>query len=212
MLSKKLFMMGSFLGFSFLIEGVIKNIIFDLGGVILKEGPAYFVHGKPHLSNALKSEAWKNWLRGYISKNDVINELSHSFKKEDIEWIINKTLEPKRPFIEKTLSIIQQLKEKGYKLFILSNFSAEAYEIFVAQNTFFNYFDAKMFSFQVGAIKPEPEIYKKLLEKHGLIADECLFIDDMEKNVRAAQQIGIHALIFKEECIEATLLEFIKPN
>ena len=88
---------------------------------------------------------------------------------------------------------------------MLSNFSRDAYQVFIVGNDFFKHFDGMMFSFQVGCCKPEHRIYQLLLEKHELLAHECVFIDDSKENIDAAQQLGLKGIVYKEGDLDLAL-------
>ncbi|MFT3894784.1 MAG: HAD family phosphatase [Anaerolineales bacterium] len=96
-----------------------------------------------------------------------------------------------------TVEILKQLKQKGYSLFGLSNWSAELFPLAREKYHFFELFDGIVLSGAVGYNKPEPEIYHILLRKIGRPAQECLFIDDSLPNIQQAQQIGFATIHFE---------------
>ena len=77
--------------------------------------------------------------------------------------------------------------------------------------SFIERFDGCVFSFREGIVKPDPEIYKVLLRRYGLKAEECVFIDDTEENVRSAQKLGMAGIVFTGyEEAKAALNEAVK--
>ena len=92
---------------------------------------------------------------------------------------------------------IQELKRMGLNVYYLSNYSAFS----VAANPdvldFIPYMDGGVFSFEVKAVKPEPEIYRCLCDKYGLKPEDCLFTDDVPANVNGAQACGFQGIVFE---------------
>ena len=93
---------------------------------------------------------------------------------------------------------VQYLKKRGYRLYILSNYSEYMLERTKAKMNFLKYMDGAVFSCDVKEVKPEPAIYKILLEDYGLKPEECVFIDDREENCRGARKLGMHAVRFHD--------------
>ena len=88
---------------------------------------------------------------------------------------------------------MKQLKEKGYKIFILSNTGVKMAERLKTASNVFNIVDGYILSNEVHQVKPYPSIFQSLLTKYRLKPDECIFIDDNSKNVKTAERLGIHA-------------------
>ena len=99
---------------------------------------------------------------------------------------------------------IQELKEKGYRVLVLSNFAHKAYEDCKDVLDFLDYVDGGILSFRDKVVKPEPEIYRLLLERYDLKAEECVFLDDTEKNLPPAEALGMRTIHFrnKEQAVE----------
>jgi putative hydrolase of the HAD superfamily len=92
---------------------------------------------------------------------------------------------------------IQRLKTHGYKVYYLSNFSIKAYEDCQDALDFIPFMDGGILSCREKVIKPDAEIYRILLSRYSLKAEESVFIDDTGKNVDAAEALGIHGICFK---------------
>ena len=88
-------------------------------------------------------------------------------------------------------SWVRSLKEKGYRLYILSNYSGDLFERTKEKMPFLPYMDGTLFSYTCHLTKPEPEI-----QKFSLTPDRCVFLDDTKANVEAAEQAGIHGIHF----------------
>ena len=92
---------------------------------------------------------------------------------------------------------MKQLKQKGYQLYGLSNWSAETFPHAREKYGFFELFDDIVLSGAVGYNKPEPEIFQILLERTGRRAQECLFIDDSLANIEQARRMGFATIHFE---------------
>ena len=92
--------------------------------------------------------------------------------------------------------VLNIAKQKGYKLYALTNWSAEKFPWAKENFKFFALFDAMVVSGQEKCIKPFPKIYQILLSRYNLKAEDCIFIDDNIKNVEAARELGFSAIRF----------------
>ena len=92
---------------------------------------------------------------------------------------------------------IQELREKGYRVYYLSNFSEKAYEDCADALDFLPYTDGGILSYREKLVKPDPEIYRRLLSRYSLEAQESVFLDDTALNVEAAERLGIHGICFR---------------
>lgn len=92
---------------------------------------------------------------------------------------------------------IKGLKESGYHVYYLSNYSDKARRDCADALAFLPYMDGGIFSYQEKMIKPDPAIYGRLLERYGLKAQECVFLDDTAANVEAAKALGFRGIVFR---------------
>ena len=181
----------------------MKNIIFDIGGVILnwdldemynyftdKEEEKQFIY-----ENIFDSDEWiKGGLidLGIISQYDFVDRIkektNHTNDKlvEDFILYYYKTLHVK----EEVVNLISDLKDKGYNVYVLSNINDYIIDKTGAKR-FLDLTDGYVLSYQVNAIKPNEEIYKILIDKYNLNPNESLFIDDIDKNIETANKLGI---------------------
>ena len=109
--------------------------------------------------------------------------------------------------IEGSVQILKELKEKGHKLYALSNWNAELYNRTVDDYPFLNWFDGKIISGEVRLKKPDDEIYHLLLQRFQLRPQEALFIDDNKTNIETAQRLGIQTILFTTPEMLRTELE-----
>lgn len=201
---------------------MVKNIIFDLGNVIINYNQQRIINNftnnaeeeKYIYSEIFQAPEWALMDLGNITNDgaiEVINE-RNNHKYEELtknflhEWY--KTQPINRDIVE----IAKKLKEKGYNLFVLSNMAVETYEYF-KNDEFFDLCTGIVISAQEHVKKPNKEIYKLLLNRYNLKAEECLFIDDDDsgKNYEAANEIGIlgrRIIPNQSEDVRKLLLEF----
>ena len=179
---------------------MIKNIIFDLGNVLLSWKPGEFF-GKSGfdietvdliMNSVFKSSVWLSLDNGDLTTPEAIEQIAakSSLGKEYISSLFNlrnKIIYP----LDENIKLLPELKERGYKLYFLSNFPLDFFEEVKKEYEFFRYFDGGIISAEVNHSKPDIRIYEILLDKYSLQAEECFYIDDMEINVRAAASAGI---------------------
>lgn len=117
------------------------------------------------------------------------NLIKHSIKVVLDESEIAKNMQPIIPMIK----LVKELKKEGkHNLFIISNYAKQASDFLIERNKeFFSLFDDIIISANIGMIKPDKEIFDYFLSKHKTTANNCIFIDDQEQNVLAAQKFGI---------------------
>ena len=96
-----------------------------------------------------------------------------------------------------TIEIASELKNGGYKLYLLTNFSAEKFPLMRTRFDFLNLFDDLIISGEHKLIKPEPAIYHLTLNRIKLKAEECLFIDDTLANISTAKRLGFKTILFQ---------------
>ena len=92
---------------------------------------------------------------------------------------------------------VRYLKDKGYHVYILSNYATYTLEKTEEELTFLKYVDGAVFSCQVKQIKPEPDIYQTLIKRYNLDPQKSVFLDDRKENCEAARKQGIHAIQFE---------------
>ncbi len=91
---------------------------------------------------------------------------------------------------------LDDLKAKGFRVYILSNFSAKAYRECAGELDYIKKADGAVLSFEIRMIKPDPGIYTYILDKYDIDPAEAVFIDDTEKNIAAARKFGIKTILF----------------
>lgn len=182
---------------------MVKNIIFDLGNVLLSFKPSEYLEKKMYpepvrstiLSDVFGSKAWFKLDRGNITTQEAIDMIAgdSSLKKEEIALIFNLRTDLMFP-LGPNIKLLPELKKRGFRLYYLSNFPLDIFDEVRSGYCFFNYFEGGLISGEAKFSKPEKEIYEILIKKYSLIPEECLFIDDIEVNVKAAIASGMNGI------------------
>ncbi|MDR3624310.1 MAG: HAD family phosphatase [Chlamydiales bacterium] len=180
-----------------------KNIVFDLGGVLLEWAPQKFLSQvfensdsvPDELVHIFNSSYWTDYDAGKISREDLLNHLSLHYDRDQLILFINQLPQLLRPVAEME-RILDDLKSKGYKIYSLSNTPQEIFYELNEIYDLFKKFDGKVASFQIKSSKPSPLIYQTLLSLYHLKPEECLFIDDRAENVLGAQDCGIKGILY----------------
>ncbi len=185
---------------------MIINIVFDIGNVL-----AGFVWEKffrsfgyseeifEKLADAtVRSPFWNEMDRGKLSDEELLEEFIRN--DPSIEKEIREVFENVEGIIQRfdyAIPWIRELKEKGYHVYVISNFSRKAHVECIKALDFLEEIDGGILSYQEKLIKPAPEIYQLLCSKYDLKAEECVFIDDLQRNVEAARKEGMKGLVFE---------------
>ncbi len=105
------------------------------------------------------------------------------------------------------LDMAEEIKAKGLKLFLLSNNFSERAVYYAQYDWMDNLIDKAYYSWQTGFVKPDHRAWKQVLEENDLQSEECLYFDDQEKNVIAAQEVGIESFVFVDVATTKDIIE-----
>ncbi len=185
---------------------MIQNIVFDIGNVLadfrLKEFLADQGFDAAMIKRIIKASVLSPFWGQYERAELTAEEAFRGFASCDPE--IDQELRKAYASVEGMLTIrpyaidlVRKLKEAGYGVYYLSNYSEKAYRECGESLAFMPYMDGGLVSFQVGLTKPDPRMYRLLLERYRLQAEECLFVDDTEENVASARDLGFEGIVFQ---------------
>ena len=185
---------------------MIRNIVFDMGNVIIRFDPGFFIDRegvtdpadrKLILNELFQSVEWAQMDRGILTEEtaepSILSRVPDRLK-DTVHRLLFSWSWP-RDTIPGMENIVRKLKEAGYGIWLLSNAS-------VAQHTYWpkvpvsRLFDGTLISCDLGIVKPMPEIYSAFTEKYGLLPGECVFIDDSPPNVAGAVACGWQGVVF----------------
>ncbi|MDY6845981.1 MAG: HAD family phosphatase [Chloroflexota bacterium] len=197
---------------------MIKNIVFDLGNVLIDYNPSRIVNAvftdkslqDLFLKEIFQSQGWKDLDRGVLTFEDHTQNLVSRFPQyvREIEWILNNWHKD-QPDVSGMYTVVERLHDHPFGLYILSNASYRFYNYAVSKKKFFKFFDAVTISAELKLLKPQREIYDHFCQIHNLVPGECLFIDDQFANVKGAIDAGWNAYQFKDT---GALRSFLHEN
>ncbi len=184
---------------------MIKNIIFDFGGVLLDWNPRYlyksYFNNDEEMENFLadicngewniKQDAGRPFAEAVKELQAKFPEYAEAIQMYDDDW--EKMLKCELP---ESIDLLKELKSLGYGIYGLTNWSAEKIGYAFANYSFFSLFDGIVVSGVEKVVKPDRKIYEILLERYSLKPGECVFIDDNQDNVNMAKALGINAIRF----------------
>lgn len=181
---------------------MIKNIIFDLGNVIINYNQKQIINNFTNKKDEIQyiydeifgAPEWSLMDLGEITNDEATEAINkrNTYKYDELTQVFLKEWYKTQPMNRDIIEIAKELKKNGYKLFVLSNMAKLTYEYF-KDDEFFSLCTGIIISAQEHLKKPDERVYKLLLDRYNLVAEECLFIDDDDsgKNYEAANKIGI---------------------
>ena len=200
---------------------MIKNIIFDVGNVLVEYNPDGLMRRLGFDEETLQAvnqavfqnELWNESDRGVLSPEELLEAFianNPAYEKE-IRQVIDA--------VGDTISLmpyavewVKGLKERGYHLYILSNYAEYTYEKTSHKMEFLPYMDGVVFSYRCKLIKPEKEIYEYICKTYELKPEESVFLDDRKDNVEAARNMGMHGIVFENYAQGSETLEQLLKN
>jgi len=198
------------------MKSSIKAIIFDFGGVLLDWDPRYlYQHHFPDkqvMESFLVEINFYDWNAQQDKGRTFaagIAELSDQFPQhtELIQKYFERWEDSISGFIPGTADILRELKQRGYPLYGLSNWSFETFPRATQKYPIFELFDDIILSGDVKLLKPDRAIFNLLLNQIGLSAHECLLIDDSQPNIDTAKELGFATLHFTTAILLRTELQ-----
>jgi 2-haloacid dehalogenase len=182
-------------------------VVFDLGGVLIDWNPRNLYRKlfagddaamEAFLANVCTTE-WNEGQDAGRSFAEAVAELMprHADKRDLIEAFGGRFDEMIPGAIDGTVEIVADLKRAGVPRYALTNWSAETFPPQRQRFPFLSWFDGIVVSGNEGVIKPDPRIFRILLERYAIAPEEAVFIDDNPENAAAAAALGIHGIHFR---------------
>lgn len=200
---------------------MVNTIIFDFGNIFINLDDAYALdyikhfESSEHFEDIIKTNL--SFETGAITTEEFLNAYTSYFPDQSKEDITNKWNSILVDFPKHRLDFLKDLKENSeYKLILLSN-TNEIHIDWIKKNipfyeTFKNCFDAFYLSHEINLRKPDNYIFKHVLSKNNLKANECLFIDDNADNINSAKNIGINTWHLNPKTEDVSTLFNTKSN
>lgn len=185
---------------------MINTIIFDLGAVLIDWNPHYMYRtifsDEEEMKNFLATVTTSDWNEEQdagrpLAEGTEILVKQFPEHEASIRAFYGRWDEMLGEAFHDTVEILKELKESGrYKIYALTNWSAETFPVALERFEFLHWFDGVVVSGTEKMRKPAPEFYQLLLDRYNVMADEALFIDDNYRNILAAEKLGIHCVHF----------------
>lgn len=195
------------------------NVVFDIGNVLLSFRPHEYLerlsfdeeHVKLYSRIVFESSLWLDLDRGVTNEQEVVARLSAQYPEHTagIRRVFAHWYSMLTP-LDDSVRLLHKLKGQGYCLYALSNFHREAFHYVRSEYPWFELFDGMVISYEINAIKPEPEIYQVLIDRYDLEPEESIFIDDVWANLMGAKAFGFHTVHFTSvEEVTAQLISLL---
>lgn len=184
----------------------IKNVIFDVGNVLVRWSPVeivrltfgHSVEAEKMAQLLFSSQIWKDLNKGIISEKEakLCYQREHTVTAEEMDrffYYVKHT----QILLYGSVELLKKIKSAGYRVYALTDNVNEIVEHLRATYEFWPLFDGAIISSEVQLLKPQAEIYQALLSTYQLQAEETVFLDDMPYNVEGARAVGMAAIQFE---------------
>lgn len=201
---------------------MIRNIIFDFGAVLVDWDPHHLY--VPWFGDADKAEwflteicpySWNTQADGGRPTAEITAERIALFPEweREIRMYYGRWIEMMGDEIPGMEALVRALKGRGYGVYGLTNWSRETFPLVRDRYPVFDLLDGIVVSGEEMTMKPDPALYRILLERYGLKGEECVFIDDNPRNAAAGEALGIRGLVFRDAAqIRAELEEILQEK
>jgi putative hydrolase of the HAD superfamily len=179
---------------------MIRNIIFDLGNVLISWKPDEYLRLNGYddsartmiMDNVIRSKEWLQLDNGDISIDEAAKRIAakSSLKIPEILSVFDLRIRILFPLVRNT-KLLPELKKQGFKLYYLSNFPDDIFDEVQNKYDLFRFFDGGIISARVKLSKPDPEIFRHLMQMYAIVPEESIFIDDIAANSDSAESVGI---------------------
>ncbi|WP_266158136.1 HAD family hydrolase [Dyella silvatica] len=185
----------------------LDTVIFDLGGVLIDWNPRHLYRqlfddetAMEHFLREVCSQHWNEQQDAGRPWSEAIETLSAEFPQHAplIRAYRERWVETLGGLMHDSIAIFEELRARGVRLYALTNWSQETFPIAWALYPFLHTFEGIVVSGQEGMMKPNPAIYQRLLARYEVDPSRAVYIDDAPRNVEAAAQQGLHALLFRD--------------
>lgn len=192
---------------------MIRNIVFDMGMVLLEYDPVkvcWEYTDNPEdvewmRRELFESKEWSLLDEGTLTDAQALERVQKRLPNEHLRWLAKESLEHwheyniwAKPGMGE---LVKELKEKGYGIYLCSNCSVRL-RVFEHEIPGIEYFDGTLVSAEEKLAKPNPAIYERLFEKFHIKAEECFFIDDRQDNIDSAKGCGMDGYCFADGNVE----------
>lgn len=184
---------------------MINTVVFDIGNVLARFGWEEYLEAKGYSEEVknkiaqatVKGELWKEWDRGITQEAELIEGCCSQYPEveQEIRAFFHDVFAMVQEF-DYAVPLVRNLKEKGYRIYLLSNYSKMHFDHNSKSFGFIKYVDGQVISHEVKHIKPEAPIYESLIHKYGVDPSKAVFLDDVPVNLEGAKPFGFHTILF----------------
>jgi len=195
------------------------KFLFDLGGVFFDWDPNHFFKNvfdddeeRKYFLTAVCNDKWNFQQDAGRSIAEAESELIPKFPhyEKEIKMYYKNHRKMIRGIFEESIEVLRQLKDKNYKCYVLSNWSAETFEGIPIDYPFMKLFDGLLISGEDKLIKPGQAIYELAKKRFNLDPEETVFIDDKLENIEAAQKMNFKTIhLINPKNIEMEIKKFL---
>ena len=190
-----------------LVDSSVRNVIFDLGGVLLDWNPAKILqnfYSEPALRTLLEGELfqhpeWRAFNRGALREAELIESVGRRAGRPaaEVSALLHATRES---LVAKpdTVALLRSLHRRGISLYCLSDMPVSVYAHVRLRHEFWDAFSGIVISGEVKMMKPEREVFEHLLTRFRLDPRQTVFVDDFPLNIEGARTVGLHAIQFRD--------------
>ncbi|WP_324132711.1 HAD family phosphatase [Bosea sp. (in: a-proteobacteria)] len=183
------------------------TVVFDVGNVLIRWDPfrvyremipddekrAWFLQNVCTAAWNIEQDRGRSWEEGVALLVASHPEWESQIRAYDERWH-----EAVPGMIEDSVSVLEELKGRGDKVYAITNFSREKWAECLVRFPFLQSFDGVIVSAHERVIKPDPAIYRILLDRYGLVPADCIFVDDSARNIETARSLGMQGVHFVE--------------
>lgn len=183
------------------------TVVFDVGNVLIRWDPllvyremipddekrAWFMQNVCTAAWNIEQDRGRSWAEAVALLVASHPEWESQIRAYDERWH-----EAVPGTIEDSVAVLEELKARGEKVYAITNFSREKWAECLIRFPFLQSFDGVVVSAHERVIKPDPAIYQILFQRYGLVAGDCIFIDDSAKNIETARAVGMKGVHFVE--------------
>lgn len=186
---------------------MIRNIIFDVGKVLVSYEPEEYMKSlgydektrKRLMEAVFENPLWDDSDQGLGSPDEFLEAFTANAPEfADEIYTIHTTVGNTIELFSYAVDWIKNLKARGYKVYILSNYSENMFNQTREKMKFLSLADGAVFSYKIKVLKPDSEIYHYLCETYALKPEECVFLDDRPENIEGAEKTGIRGIVFHD--------------
>ena len=200
---------------------MIRHLIFDFGSVLVDWDPLHFY--VPYFGDADKAEwflteicpySWNTQADAGRTLAEITEERVALFPgwEKEIRLYYGRWIDMMGTELPGMEALVRNYKERGYGVWGLTNWSRETFPLVRHRYPVFDLLDGIVVSGEERTMKPYPALYRILLDRYGLKAEECLFIDDNPINIEGAEAVGIRGIVFNDADQLKTALDHLLPE